>query len=83
MILARSAASRRLGTFFTDYASGSVIPWGRILAKLERNRAIGANGVGHEVSENDLEPIDRRFAKQGVALVDEVQYCPNNKGHEK
>ena len=83
MILARSAASRRLGTFFTDYASGSVIPWGRILAKLERNRAIGANSVWHEVSENDLEPIDRHCTKQCVALIDEVQYRPNNKGNEK
>jgi len=29
------------------------------LAKLERDRAIGANGIGHKVSQNDLEPIDR------------------------
>jgi len=52
-------------------------------ANLKRHRAIGANGVWYEVSENDLEPIDRHCTKQCVALVDEVQNRPNNKGNEK
>jgi hypothetical protein len=52
-------------------------------AELEGNRAVGANSIWHKISKNYLEPIDRYCAEQCVALIDEVQYRPNNKRNEK
>lgn len=53
------------------------------LANLKRNRAIGANGVWHEIGENDFEPIDRCHAKQCITLIDQVQYGPHDNSNEK
>src|SRR6516225_409607 len=48
-----------------------------------RDGAIGADAIGHHIGEQQLGEIDRDPAQHRIALVDQIENRPDNKGDDK